>query len=109
MYHPAKVEEIVDGEPVVLVVSTWDDNTFTLDVADGLSVDAVEEGSIVLLDYYPDERFDMPTAKMVVSKLLDGEQGERVWERYREQFEETQQQQTAMLQQHQPFEGGYIG
>lgn len=111
MYHPAKIQEAIDaGDRMVFLVKTWDENTFTVDAADDLDDDAVETGDVVLLDYYPDESFDMPTPKQVVAAVLDEEQADEVWEKYRTMYENSQGQQTAPMQMpNQPFEGGYIG
>lgn len=111
MYHPAKVQEkIAAGTRTAFLVETWDENTFTVDVDDNVAVDTVSKGDVVLLDYYPDESFDMPTPRQVVSAVLEADQAERVWERYRDMYEESKGQQTAPMQlPNQPFEGGYIG
>lgn len=111
MYHPAKVQEKIDvGSNTAFLVTTWDDNTFTVDVDDDVEVDNVAEDDVVLLDYYPNESFDLPTPRQVVSAVLNEEQAERIWEKYRELFEESKGQQTAPMQMpNQPFEGGYIG
>lgn len=112
MYHPAKVLERIDtGDGVVFLVETWDENTFTLNPATDLDTDAVEDRAIVLLDYYPDPDYDLPTAKQVVAAVLDEDQGERIWSRYKELYENAGGQQTAMMQPmgNNPFDGGYIG
>ncbi|MDY6777733.1 MAG: hypothetical protein SVU32_03645 [Candidatus Nanohaloarchaea archaeon] len=110
MYHPAKVDQVVDATDGILRVTTWDRNTFTLAAAPDLDVDGVEEGDVVLLDYYPDESYDIPSPKQVVSHVLRGEKGEELWEDYEQLYEESQEQQTAMNPiPNQPFDGNYIG
>lgn len=111
MYHPAKVKEKIEADgKTVFLVETWDRNTFTLDTAPDLSPDDIGKDDVVLLDYYPDTAFDIPTPKQVVSTVLRGEQAERIWTFYDEFYEENAEQQTAGFQMPQkPFEGGYIG
>lgn len=112
MYHPAKIEDVVEagGRPVC-VVETWDKNLFTVDVADGVDTDRIAPDRIVLLDYSADDRFEVPTPRQEVAAVLSDEQGEQIWDRYKSVFQETQEQQTAMMQMpaNQPFDGGYIG
>ena len=110
MYHPAKVQEIIatsDGNK--FFVETWDENAFTLDVGDGVDPDSIEQGAVVLLDYYPDPDYDLPTPKQVVAAVLDDEQGDRIWTRYKDLYEDAPNQQTAMQMQQMPFDGNYIG
>lgn len=111
MYHPAKVvEKIEAGTKTAVLVNTWDENTFTVDVDGDVSADDLSEDTVVLLDYYPDDRFEMPTPRQVVTAVLNGDQADRIWDRYEELYEESQGQQTAPMQMpNQPFEGGYIG
>ncbi len=112
MFHPAKVQEKIDaGQETMFLVETWDENVFTLAADDDLDADAVDAEDVVLIDYYPDESFDLPSPRQVVSSVLDGEQADRIWERYREMFNESGGPQTAQMQvpNQQPFEGGYIG
>ncbi|MDY6771609.1 MAG: hypothetical protein SV186_06690 [Candidatus Nanohaloarchaea archaeon] len=112
MYHPAKVEQVIDAEDgPVLMVQTWDQNTFTVNTADRIQAADVAEGDVVLLDYYPDEQYDMPKPKQIASHVLDGEEAEAVWETYEQQFEAAPDQATGMQQQvpQQAFDGNYIG
>lgn len=112
MYHPAKIrEKITSNDETAFMVETWDENVFTVGAADSINPDNISEGTVVMLDYYPDEAFDMPTPKQVVAMVLDDEQGKQVWSKYRDLFEEQSQQQTAPVQQmpNAPFDGGYIG
>lgn len=112
MYHPARVLQRIPVEAggTAFLVETWDRNTFTVAAADELDADSVSPDDVVLLDYYPDDRFDVPTPRQVVAARLDEEAGKRIWEQYQQLFEESQQQQTAMMQQMpQQFDGGYIG
>ncbi len=111
MYHPAKVQEKIDvGTTTAFLVTTWDENTFTVDADSDLDTADITEDDVVLLDYYPDDAFEMPTPRQVVAAVLEADQAERVWEKYRDMFEESQGQQTAPMQMpNQPFEGGYIG
>lgn len=112
MYHPAKVETVIEtGDRPICVVETWDKNLFTVDVADDVDADQIETDRIVLLDYSADDRFEMPTPRQEVAAVLSDEQGQSIWERYKTVFQETQEQQTAMMQMpaNQPFDGGYIG
>lgn len=113
MYHPAKVQEkIAAGTKTAFLVKTWDKNTFTIDAADDLNTGNVAEGDVVLLDYYPDPNFEMPTPRQVAVAKLDDEQADRIWETYEEMYEDSQAQQTAPMQAQggqTPFEGGYIG
>lgn len=110
MYHPAKVEErVATAQGTVFTVETWDGNLFTVDASQELDTDAVEEGAVVLIDYAPDPRFDVPSPKQVVAAVLDDEQGKQVWKRYTSLFEETQQQPTMIQPPGQGFDDGYIG
>lgn len=112
MFHPAKVKEKIDaGQDTVFLVETWDENVFTLAAADDLEINAVDTDDVVLIDYYPDEAFDLPSPRQVVSAVLNGEEADRIWERYREMFNDSGGPQTAQMQfpNQQPFEGGYIG
>jgi hypothetical protein len=111
MYHPAKVEEkISTGTATAFLVTTWDENTFTLGADDSLDTSGVAEGDVVLLDYYPDDRFEMPTPRQVVTAVLGDDQADRIWTKYKELYEQSQGQQTAPMQMpNQQFEGGYIG
>lgn len=111
MYHPARVVERIDtGQKTVFLVETWDENTFTLDAADDLDADSVGTDAVVLLDYYPDERFDIPTPRQVVATVVPDDQADDLWDRYRKLYEESPAEQTAPMQMpNQPFEGGYIG
>lgn len=110
MYHPAKVEERIEtAQGTVFTVETWDGNLFTVDVAEDLDPATVAEDAVVLIDYAPDPRFDVPSPKQVVAAVLDEKQGERVWKRYTSLFEETKQQPTMIQPPQQGFDDGYIG
>ncbi len=110
MYHPAKVEWKIEASRTAFLVETWDRNLFVLGVADDLDPNTVTEGDVVLLDYHPDPRFDVPTPRQVVAAVLDDEEAEAVWDRFQDAFEDAPEQQTAMMpMQNQQFEGGYIG
>ncbi len=92
------------------MVKTWDENVFTLAAAPELDDSRVAVDDVVLLDYYPDDAFDLPAPKQVVAAVLDGEKAESVWEKYRDLYENSKGQQTGQMQfPNQPFEGGYIG
>lgn len=111
MFHPAKVQETIKtGRETAFLVETWDENVFTLSAADSLDVDAVGTDDVVLIDYYPDDSFDLPSPKQEVSAVLSDEKADTVWKRYRKLYEESRGQQTGQMQvPNQPFEGGYIG
>lgn len=111
MYHPAKVEHVVDADGPVLMVETWDNNLFTLATADDIDAEDVAEGDVVLVDYYPREGLDLPSPKQEVSHVLDDEDGETVWETYEQSFEAGPEQQTGAMggMPGQRFDGNYIG
>lgn len=110
MYHPARVEERIDTpHGVVFTVETWDGNLFTIDADTDLEPDTVAQDDIVLIDYAPDPRFDVPSPKQTVAAVLDEDEGERIWKRYTALFEETQQQPTMIQPPQQGFDDGYIG
>jgi hypothetical protein len=111
MYHPAQVQEIIttDSEPKFLV-QTWDENTLTVDAGEDVETDSISQGDIVLLDYTPRPDFQVPTPKQVVGAVLKDEQGKRVWNQYRELFNQQPNQQTAMAAPNNAaFDGNYIG
>lgn len=111
MYHPARVHRIIptSDEPVFFV-KTWDGNAFTLAASDSLNPTTVSEDDIVLLDYYPNPEYDIPTARQTVAAVLDDEEGEQIWDEYQTMYDEQQAQQTGpMMQQQSPFEGNYFG
>lgn len=110
MYHPARVNDVIQTEDTpVFFVETWDGNAFTLAAKESLDTETIEENDIVLLDYYPDPDYDLPTAKQKVAAVLDDEEGDRIWEKYQEMQDEQQAQQTGPMMQQTPFDGSYIG
>lgn len=110
MYHPARVKSVIEttDEPVFFV-ETWDGNAFTLAAKDGLETSQIEDDDIVLLDYYPDPDYDLPTAQQKVAALLDDEEGESIWDQYQDLYDDQQAQQTGPMMQQTPFDGNYIG
>ncbi len=111
MYHPAKVEHVIEKDDPVVMVRTWDGNTFTLNVDENVDAADLAEGAVVLIDYTSDDRFDVPKPRQVVSHVLDRDDAEAIWETYEQLFESSKEQQTAAMQQmaQGPFDGNYIG
>lgn len=76
-------DEIVSSDNTTqAMVEMWDENLLTLQVDNRLSSN-VTDGDIVVVDYQPiDPKSTAP--KMVVTKILKGTLGGRVWGTYRD-------------------------
>ncbi len=94
MFHPGKVIRIFSpqssdiesaNDEMQAMLQMWDDNMITVLVDPNLA-DKVSEDDLVLVDYRP--MFDQgpPTPRMIITKILRGENATRTWDRYREYF-----------------------
>jgi hypothetical protein len=91
MYHPGKVLRVFSpGDSNVLssdsgtqaLVSMWDENLTTVLVHKNLS-DKVNTNDIVLVDYRPLST-TLPMPRLVVTKILKGDQATETWRIYKE-------------------------
>jgi hypothetical protein len=94
MYHPGKVLKIFSpksdniessNDEVQVMVEMWDDNMIVL-LLDPKLEDKIREGDVVLADYRPISDKGSPTPRMIVTKILKGENGSITWDRYKEYY-----------------------
>lgn len=93
MFHPGKVLKVfspddkdvhsADGSTQAMLLM-WDENLLTLQV-DPHIAKKIKEDDIVLADYSP-VASNVPAPKMIITKILKGENAERVWKEYKEHF-----------------------
>lgn len=90
-YHPGKIldvhlpsdKQIVSGDDgVQATVEMWDENLFTFLVNPKISK-KVRTGDIVLIDY---RCTDKPVPNHLIVKILKGDKGKNVWNKYSEYF-----------------------
>jgi len=96
-HHPGKVMGIYSASDKAVVaadtgiqamVRMWDGHTLTINVAHKLKA-KIKVGDIVLVDYYPSEKFNTPIPKIVVTKILRGDNARRVVEEYKDYYKRT--------------------
>ncbi len=94
MFHPGKViyvfncgkdEVSANGEAQATVIM-WDENMITLEVHPRIKGN-VREGDIVLVDYRPIEKLNMPVPKQAIVKILRGKKAKDLWAEYAEYHE----------------------
>ncbi len=91
MFHVARVlkifragdKEVVSSDSSTqAIVRMWDQNQFTFLVEPSLSGE-VKEGSVVLVDYTP-QNAQTPIPKNTIVKVLKGEMGKKSWELFQQ-------------------------
>lgn len=94
MFHPGKVIDVfspksrnVDScnESTQAMVNMWDENLFTFNVDQGIS-DKISIDDIVLVDYSPAAQ-GSPVPKRVITKILKGSSGKKIWSQYKAFYE----------------------
>lgn len=99
MYHPGKVLKIFSPKDKDIVASDdttqamlamWDENLITVSVEPHLS-DKTQEGDVVLVDYSPLSP-KTPVPRMIVIKVLRGENAEKTWSEYKSRFKKLQEE-----------------
>jgi len=96
-HHPGKVMDIYSasgrnivsaGTSIQAMVKMWDGHTLVINVDSRLK-GKIRKGDIVLVDYYPSEKFKTPVPKMLVSKTLRGDPARKIVEEYKSYFKRT--------------------
>jgi len=96
-HHPGKVMDIYSagdrnivsaGTSIQAMVRMWDGHTLVINVEPRLK-GKIRKGDIVLVDYYPAEKFDRPIPKILITKILRGEPARKIVEEYKSYFKRT--------------------
>ena len=96
-HHPGKVMDIYAGTDRSIVASDastqamvrmWDGHTLVINVDPRLKT-RLKIGDIILVDYYPSEKFKRPVPKILVTKILRGEKARKIAAEYKNYFKRT--------------------
>ena len=88
IYSPTDKSVLSSDTSIQAMVKMWDGNTLVINVAPGLK-GKIKVGDIVLVDYYPSEKFNTPIPKIEVVKVLRAELAKRITEEYKDYFKRT--------------------
>ncbi len=94
MFHPGKVIAVLAGgkdefssdSTSQAVVMMWDENMITLEIHPKIK-SKVKEGDVVIVDYRPSEKLNVPVPKQAIIKVLKGKTAKFVWDQYTEYHE----------------------
>ena len=96
-HHPGKVMDIYTGTDksvisagsgIQAMVRMWDGHTLVINVDSRLKT-KLKVGDIILVDYYPSEKFERPVPKILVTKILRGDKARKIADEYKNYFRRT--------------------
>lgn len=91
-YHPGKVMDtysagdsgvIAGALGIQAMVRMWDGHTLVVNVDQKLG-GKLKTGDVVLVDYYPSEKFETPLPRMAVAKILRGDKARKIVDEYKD-------------------------
>jgi len=93
-FHPGKVMDIYSGSDKAVVsadasiqamVKMWDGHTLVINADPRLKA-KLKLGDIVLVDYYPSDKFKNPVPSIQITKVLRGDKARHIVEEYKSYF-----------------------
>jgi hypothetical protein len=116
-HHPGKVMDIYAGTDMSVVsagasiqamVKMWDGHTLVINVDSRLK-SKLKVGDIILVDYYPSEKFKRPVPKILVTKILRGDKARKIAAEYKSYFKRTRRMKPQREGPAEQVHEGYIG
>lgn len=116
-HHPGKVVDIYAGgdrdvgaadASIQAMVKMWDGHTLVINVDLKLK-GKLKPGDIVLVDYYPSERFQNPIPKIMITKVLRGDKARKIVDEYKNYFKRTRKMSKRQEGPAEKVHEGYIG
>jgi hypothetical protein len=115
-FHPGKVMDIYTGSDkaigaadssVQAMIKMWDGHTLVINVDPKLK--GLKQGDIVLVDYYPSEKFKNPVPKILITKILRGDKARKIVNEYKDYFKRTRKMGKRQEGPAERVHEGYIG